>query len=553
MSTAQQPGYGEGGSRRFDLIGRFGLVGRFVVVGVIGSVAALLVGVLSFASQARYHGYLDEIDAVRQAAIATSVLGRTGSEVRGYQFAYSWDVGRAGATVALSPEQANFAGYQQSSQRLQQQLDAMPVDRLTEQERAQFEASKAAWAEFFAAGDRALTSYRENTDAATRAANSVIAGPAAAAYAQAQQGATQVNTAVNQRVAAIQSEANAAAAVSRVLQIVTIVLALGLIALVTLLTARVLRSQVQAMDDALDALADGDLTHEPEVAPGTEIGRMADSLSAAQHRLRELLGQVSATAGVVAEAGEQLKAVSHQVGSGSELAASRLGVASGSADTVSNSIRTVAAGTEEMTTSIREISRSANDAAGIAAQAVHVADSTNATVAKLGESSVQIGNVVKTITSIAEQTNLLALNATIEAARAGEAGKGFAVVANEVKDLAQETSKATEDIGRRVEAIQLDTEAAVAAISQISAIISQINDSQATIASAVEEQTATTNEMGRNVAEADKVARVISGELSSASSAAGDSKGAAATTERAATELAARAAELRGLVGRFRY
>ncbi|MFN8192797.1 MAG: methyl-accepting chemotaxis protein [Nocardioidaceae bacterium] len=115
-------------------------------------------------------------------------------------------------------------------------------------------------------------------------------------------------------------------------------------------------------------------------------------------------------------------------------------------------------------------------------------------MAELGNSSAEIGNVIKVINSIAEQTNLLALNATIEAARAGEAGKGFAVVANEVKELAQETAKATEDIGHRISAIQSDTENAVTAITEISAIIAQINDTQTTIASAVEEQTATTNE-----------------------------------------------------------
>ena len=143
-------------------------------------------------------------------------------------------------------------------------------------------------------------------------------------------------------------------------------------------------------------------------------------------------------------------------------------------------MQTVASGTEEMTASIREIAKNAQDAAGVAASAVQVADQTNATVAKLGESSAQIGDVIKSITSIAEQTNLLALNATIEAARAGEAGKGFAVVANEVKDLAQETANATEDISHRVEQIQIDTEAAVSAISEISAIIARINDTQST-------------------------------------------------------------------------
>ena len=155
-------------------------------------------------------------------------------------------------------------------------------------------------------------------------------------------------------------------------------------------------------------------------------------------------------------------------------------------------MQTVAAGAEEMGLSIREISRNTSEAAQIAGVAVTEAARATETVEQLGSRPREIGNVIKLITSIAEQTNLLALNATIEAARAGDAGKGFAVVASEVKDLAQETARATEDIGARVAAIQNDTGGAVDVINRISEVIAKINDYQTTIASAVEEQTATT-------------------------------------------------------------
>jgi methyl-accepting chemotaxis protein len=174
-------------------------------------------------------------------------------------------------------------------------------------------------------------------------------------------------------------------------------------------------------------------------------------------------------------------------------------------------------------------------------------------VSKLGVSSQEIGNVVKVITSIAEQTNLLALNATIEAARAGEAGKGFAVVANEVKELAQETARATEDIARRVETIQADTSGAVEAIGQISAIITSINDYQLTIASAVEEQTATTNEMSRNVTEAATGSGEIASNIIGVASAAATTTQAVTQTLNAVDELARMAAELRTEVARFTF
>jgi methyl-accepting chemotaxis protein len=171
----------------------------------------------------------------------------------------------------------------------------------------------------------------------------------------------------------------------------------------------------------------------------------------------------------------------------------------------------------------------------------------------LGESSLEIGTVIKMITSIAQQTNLLALNATIEAARAGDAGKGFAVVANEVKELAKATAKATNDIGQKIEAIQNDTRGAVLAISEISAIINKINDYQYTIANAVEEQTATTSQMTQSISEAARGSSEIAATISGAAAAAKSTTSGAADTQSAASELSRMASELKSVVVAYQH
>jgi methyl-accepting chemotaxis protein len=200
-------------------------------------------------------------------------------------------------------------------------------------------------------------------------------------------------------------------------------------------------------------------------------------------------------------AAEELGATANTMLANTEDTATRANTVAAASEEVAVTVRTVASSVEEMSASIREIARSASQAADVAGHAVASAEETNQTVARLGQSSAEIGNVIKVITSIAQQTNLLALNATIEAARAGEAGKGFAVVANEVKELAKETAKATEEIGQKIESIQRNTNGAVTAIKNIADIIKRISDIQSTIASAVEQQSATTNEISRNVAD----------------------------------------------------
>jgi methyl-accepting chemotaxis protein len=268
--------------------------------------------------------------------------------------------------------------------------------------------------------------------------------------------------------------------------------------------------------------------------------------------LQTLLKQVTQSATVLASAAQELTSVSQQMAATAEETATQANVASAAAEQVSRNVTTVSTGTEEMGASIREIAKSANEAARVATTAVKVADKTNAIVAKLGESSAEIGNVIKVITSIAQQTNLLALNATIEAARAGEAGKGFAVVANEVKELAKQTAKATEDISRKIEAIQGDTKGAVEAIAQIGKIINQINDIQNTIASAVEEQTATTGEISRNVAEAALGSSEIAENITGVAQAARSTTEGASNTKNSADELSKIAMDLQKLVSEFK-
>jgi len=264
---------------------------------------------------------------------------------------------------------------------------------------------------------------------------------------------------------------------------------------------------------------------------------------------RRWTAPVARAATQVDRSSADLGVASARLGAGAEGTASQAQVVSAAGEQVSANVATVATAVEEMNASVREIATNAQEASRVAGSAVGIADATNATVAKLGDSSAEIGKVIEVITSIAEQTNLLALNATIEAARAGEAGKGFAVVAGEVKELAKETSRATEEISGRIAAIQADTGGAVAAIAEIGAIIGRIADIQTTIAAAVEEQTATTDEIARSVNEAARGSAEIAENITSVAQGARATADGAATTRAAAGSLAQVAAQLQALVG----
>ena len=267
---------------------------------------------------------------------------------------------------------------------------------------------------------------------------------------------------------------------------------------------------------------------------------------------RHAFQAISSNATQLSSAAAELSAVSIQMSSNAEETTSQAGSAASAATQVSGNMQSVSAGVEELSVSIREISSNAIQASSVATQAVKEAKATNATMAQLGVSSEEIGNVLKVISSIAEQTNLLALNATIEAARAGELGKGFAVVANEVKELARQTSRATGEISQSIDNIQKDVKGAIDSIGTISEIINKINDISSIIASAVEEQAATTNEIGRTVSEAASGSSEIAKNVDSVSVVSRNTNEGAARSQQSAAQLAQMAAELQNLVSRFK-
>jgi methyl-accepting chemotaxis protein len=308
---------------------------------------------------------------------------------------------------------------------------------------------------------------------------------------------------------------------------------------------------IRAMVKPLEAVAQGDLTQRVVMDTRDEFGRMGHALNQAVDRMREAIQVLRGTATAIAASSGELSTVSGQLRETAADTSNEAEAASAVASQVNMHVETVASSTDEMSASIREIAHSASEASTVASRAVSVAGTTNERVSRLSASSAEIGAVLKVITTIAEQTNLLALNATIESARAGEAGRGFAIVAGEVKELAQETARATEDIAARIETIQDDTAAAMEAINEISEVIVRINDLQTTIASAVEEQSATTNEMGRNISEVAGGSRGMAETIVKVAASAEQTTTGAASADQAAVELARTATELREIVARF--
>ena len=512
-------------------------VNSLVLVGVI---LAAAIGGVALTGVARLHASSNRQDNLRQAGLLLAQLDSKANLISGFVNA---NLAFPARTPMFLPLNKTFMAAGDGL------LTTLQSKSLSSTDAASVDNLAAAWKAFTAA---AITTQESlGKPGLTEAARFQAGSTTYQASAAVSKSLTAVTGHITKQAAAAGKEQN------RLVGEVRWIIAAALAAGVLLLSGfgwRIGRSILRPLGVAVAALrrvAQRDYSSDVPVAGTDEIGQLSEALNAAVADIRTAIRTIATSAQSLGQASERLTSISVEVGSSSEQTSGRAGTVSESSNLVTTRVREAAVGAEEMNGAIREIAGNTSTVAQIAEGAVATAQQTTNAMAKLSQSTTEIGNVVKLITSIAEQTNLLALNATIEAARAGEAGKGFAVVASEVKDLAQSTARATEDISTRIEVIQADTRTAIGAMDQIAGVINDINGYQASISGAVEEQTATTNELSRLFADAAKGAESISNSIVSVASTAAQTADGAQSTRQAATELAELAAGLTGVVAMF--
>ncbi len=390
-----------------------------------------------------------------------------------------------------------------------------------------------------------------------------------------------VSDLIERSVAAAESSANDTATLVRNALVIAGLIIMAILAAVAVMMISTIVRPINAMAAAMATLAGGDKTIEiPAQGRKDEVGKMAkavqvfkdnmiktDQMTAEQEEMEkraeiekkaamnkmadDFESTVKGVVNAVSTAATELQSSAQALSSTAEETSRQSTAVAAASEEASTNVQTVASATEELSASVAEIGRQVTQSTQISAKAVADAQTTNRTVENLDIAAKKIGDVVQLINDIASQTNLLALNATIEAARAGEAGKGFAVVASEVKSLANQTAKATEEIGAQITAIQSEVSQSVEAIKGIGATIQEISEISTTIATAVEEQGAATQEIARNVQQAAAGTQEVSTNISGVTQAAGETGQAAGQVLSAAEELGRQSITLQQQVDEF--
>ena len=520
----------------------------------LGAVIVLFIAVamVGIGALGRGDRAVTEVNQLLEATRDVQEIKYFNADVSGWQVAYAWEAAKGDPRAAVQPDAPTRAGYIDVAKRFRAFLADINTDYLTAKENALLDSARTDLEMFFEMDDEIVALYEKATDASVAKANELILGPSWDVYYRVLESTADLIASVEKRSEAAAKDAADQADAARIQMGVAVVLAVVLGVLLVWLVRRSITVPLAATTDALRRLGDKDLTVQVDIADRGELGEMAAAINQAATTLRETVTAVKSDAARLATASTAMLGANQEILQSTQVASGLVQEAASSAGEVSHNAHSVAAGTEEMGASITEISRSASEAASVANSAVSAATDASSRIDRLGAASQEIGAVVATISAIAEQTNLLALNATIEAARAGEMGKGFAVVATEVKELAGETAKATEDISSRVAGIQQETAEVVGTIREITDVIGRVNDYVTTIASAVEEQSATTSSISVSVHQAASGSGLIAERVRGVADIVSETDGAVAGSSRTLEELTEMAAAMDRVTATFR-